>query len=61
VTPDDFIYFEMTNDILVTRKRTNYFDYEHVDLAMDFKEWESTVGIMKSSKINVNRDYYKLD
>lgn len=42
----------MTNDILVRGKRTNYFDYDYVDLAMDFKEWESTVGIMKISKIN---------
>jgi hypothetical protein len=50
------MYFEMTNDILVTGKRTNYFDYDFVDLAMDFKEWESTAGIMKSSKTNVNRD-----
>jgi hypothetical protein len=56
VTPDDIIYFEMTNDILVTRKRTNYFDYEHVHLAMDIKEWKSTEDIMKSSKTDVNRD-----
>jgi hypothetical protein len=56
VTPNDIIYFEMKNDILVTGKRTNYFDYDYVDLAMDFKEWESTVSIMRISKTNVNRD-----
>jgi hypothetical protein len=56
VTPDDIVYFEMTNNILVTGKRANYFDYEYVDLAMDFKERESTVGNMKISKTNVNRD-----
>jgi hypothetical protein len=51
------IYFKMTNDILVVKKRGECLDYASLDLAIDFdlKEYKRCVAVMKISKTNVKR------
>lgn len=54
------IYFEMTKDNLVVRKRENCFDYADVDLLIDFnlQVCKSSVVVTKISKTNEKRNTF---
>lgn len=51
-----YVYFKMTNDILVIKKSEKCLDYTSLDLAIDFnlKEHKRCTAVMKISKTNVN-------
>jgi hypothetical protein len=53
------IYFEITKDNLVVRKRENCFDYADVDLVIDFnlQVCKSSVVATKISKTNEKQKY----